>query len=206
MRKSLIMVALAAALPFHMSDVNAAAASAEDPNAGASPAADAVESASESSATNAPDGDATGTTDVPRDDVGDAGNASAPDADASTGAADAAQSEAAPVGDAGNASSVDASGSASPDVEQPGVEVSATESADAAPINEDTGKVEVAADSHAEAKDRFAGLLTKIHALESDSVEDLRAELLAIGTLLHLHSKASTDAALTGDYKATDLS
>lgn len=206
MRKSLLMAALAAALPFHMSDVTAAAAPAEDPNAGASPAADGSESAAESSATSAPAESDTATTDAPQGDA----PAAEPHVDPNAGAP---VEQLAPVeqaaADTGNASSADASGSASPDSASSDAAASDTASADAAPVtpvDENTGNVQIAADSHAEAKDRFAGLLAKIHQFEQDTVDELRTELMAIGTLLHLHTKASTDAATTGDYQATDLS
>lgn len=75
-----------------------------------------------------------------------------------------------------------------------------------APTDDNTGKVVVDATDHAEAKDRFAGILAALHTFEQDTVEKLKEELQAIGTLLHLHSKASTQAATTGDYKASDVS
>lgn len=74
------------------------------------------------------------------------------------------------------------------------------------PIDQNTGKVVVDADAHSEAKDRFAGILAALHRFEEDSVETLKAELRAIGTLLHLHSAASSQADATGDYKPSDLS
>ncbi|WP_027815213.1 hypothetical protein [Paraburkholderia bannensis] len=222
MRKSLLIAALSAVLPFYMSDVTAAAAPAEDPNAGASPAADVPASDTTSSATTAPDDSATGTTDAPPAE-------STPDAEAAAPATDDAAPETLtdtaadePAATAEVAPTETAAEVAAPDAEAADVETTtaAAEAAPAAaaaqeadvtpeptaPINENTGKVEVEADSHAEAKDRFAGLLAKLHQFEQDTVDELRTELLAIGTLLHLHSKASTDAALTGDYKATDLS
>ncbi|WKZ84179.1 hypothetical protein N5B55_10315 [Ralstonia pickettii] len=61
-------------------------------------------------------------------------------------------------------------------------------------------------EDHAEARDRFAGLMAKLHAFEHEAVEDLKADLHAIGILLHLHSAASTTADATGDYKPADLS
>ena len=61
-------------------------------------------------------------------------------------------------------------------------------------------------EDHAEARDRFAGLMAKLHAFEHEAVEDLKADLHAIGLLLHLHSVASTAADATGDYKPEDLS
>jgi hypothetical protein len=75
-----------------------------------------------------------------------------------------------------------------------------------APVNEDTGKVEVNATAHAEAKDRFAGLLAKLHQFEDEAIDELKTDLLAIATLLHLHTRASSSAATTGTYKPADLS
>jgi hypothetical protein len=74
------------------------------------------------------------------------------------------------------------------------------------PIDQNTGKVVVDADAHSEAKDRFAGILAALHQFEEDSLEKLKNELRAIGTLLHLHSVASSQADATGDYKPSDLS
>ncbi|EIF30954.1 hypothetical protein BCh11DRAFT_06466 [Burkholderia sp. Ch1-1] len=76
----------------------------------------------------------------------------------------------------------------------------------AVPVNENTGKVEVAADAHAEAKDRFAGLMARLHKFENEAVDELKSDLMAIATLLHLHTNASASAATTGDYKPADLS
>lgn len=64
--------------------------------------------------------------------------------------------------------------------------------------------VNVSAASHAEAKERFAGLLAKLYSSQA-TPGDVRDELLALGTLLHLHSTASNQAALTGQYKAGDV-
>jgi hypothetical protein len=75
-----------------------------------------------------------------------------------------------------------------------------------APVDQNTGKVVVDAGAHAEARDRFAGMLAALHQFEEDSVEKLKEELRAIGTLLHLHSSASSQADATGDYKSGDLS
>lgn len=208
MRKSLIMMALAAALPFHMSDVTAAAAPAEDPNAGASPAAAAPASDTTSSATTAPADSATGTTDaLPAEATADAEAAPTETASTSTDATTDTAAAAEPAADAEPAAA-DASTDAAAATETAPVVDQTTDVTPepTAPVNENTGKVEVEADSHAEAKDRFAGLLAKLHQFEQDTVDELRTELLAIGTLLHLHSKASTDAVVTGDYKATDLS
>ena len=92
----------------------------------------------------------------------------------------------------------------------------ASDTASSAPTaSTDVGTVAVAepappvvldVEDHAEARDRFAGLMSKLHAFEHEAVEDLKADLHAIGLLLHLHSVASTAADATGDYKPEDLS
>ncbi|MFM0507667.1 hypothetical protein [Paraburkholderia sp. RL17-373-BIF-A] len=193
LRKSLLMAAMAAALPFYMADETASAAPGEDPNAGASAAAASQESGTTQSATTATTGsDTDGTA------AGDAGNASAATASSDTSSTSQATDATQTTGDAGNAAAgADAS---------TGATASAAASSGNAPLNENTGKVEIATGSHAEAKDRFAGLLARLHQFENEAIDELRADLVAIGTLLHLHSKASTTAQTTGDYKAEDLS
>jgi len=69
-----------------------------------------------------------------------------------------------------------------------------------------TPAVSIDVEDHAEARERFAGLMAKLHGLEREAAEYLRAELRAIGTLLHLHSVASGKADATGDYSSSDLS
>ncbi|AOK04068.1 hypothetical protein WK25_06050 [Burkholderia latens] len=81
-------------------------------------------------------------------------------------------------------------------LEAPAVNVSADQ----------TPAVSIDVEDHAEARERFAGLLAKLHGLEHEAAEYMRAELRAIGTLLHLHSVASGKADSTGDYSSSDLS
>lgn len=69
-----------------------------------------------------------------------------------------------------------------------------------------TPAVSIDVEDHAEARERFAGLLARLHGAEEDFVHALRNELQAIGTLLHLHSVASGKADSTGDYSSSDLS
>ncbi|WP_176077486.1 hypothetical protein [Burkholderia dolosa] len=69
-----------------------------------------------------------------------------------------------------------------------------------------TPAVSIDIEDHAEARERFAGLLVRLHGVEEDFVHALRNELNAIGTLLHLHSVASGKADATGDYSSSDLS
>jgi hypothetical protein len=67
-----------------------------------------------------------------------------------------------------------------------------------------TSGVTIPADNHASAKDRFAGLMAKLHQFEDESVEELKNDIRALGTLLHLHTRASNDAENNGDYTAGD--
>ena len=69
-----------------------------------------------------------------------------------------------------------------------------------------TPTVAIDVEDHAEARERFAGLMARLHGAEEDFVHALRNELDAIGTLLHLHSVASGKADATGDYSSSDLS
>jgi hypothetical protein len=211
-RKSLLMAAMFAAFPFYMADETASAAPGEDPNAGASAAAASQESDTTQSATTATTGSDTGGTAAD-----DAGNASAATASSDTSSTSQATDATQTTGEAGNAaagadastgatvSAAASSGNTFVPIDPPIVLLN-TADAGSAPLNENTGKVEIATDSHAEAKDRFAGLLARLHQFENEAIDELRADLVAIGTLLHLHSKASTTAQTTGDYKAEDLS
>lgn len=145
--------------------------------------------------------------------------AAGPESDTSSSAAPASLSggtaaEGVPQGDAPE---VAASGesSAAPVAVEP-TPASATDSADAS-LNptasgaaldgaDPTPAVSIDVEDHAEARERFAGLLAKLHEREEDFVHALRNELNAIGTLLHLHSVASGKADATGDYSSSDLS
>lgn len=77
---------------------------------------------------------------------------------------------------------------------------------DTAAIAEPAPAVQLDVEDHAEARERFAGLMAKLHAFEHEAVDELKADLHAIGLLLHLHSVASIEADATGDYKPSDLS
>jgi hypothetical protein len=197
LRKSILLSAMAAALPFYMSDETAAGAPGEDPNAGASAAGDSQESGTTQSATTATNDADTGVTAE-----GDAGNVGA-GADASTGAtaSAAASNSDAPV--LSEVSGQDSAAALAGDTSSLATDANGTPIVQI-PAAGDT--VNVPVDSHAEAKDRFAGLLAKLHQFEEEVADELREDLIAIGTLLHLHSKASTNAGATGDYKAGDLS
>lgn len=197
LRKSILLSAMAAALPFYMSDETAAGAPGEDPNAGASAADVSQESGTTQSATTATNDADTGVTAE-----GDAGNVGA-GADASTGAtaSAAASNSDAPV--LSEVSGQDSAAALAGDTSSLATDANGTPIVQI-PAAGDT--VNVPVDSHAEAKDRFAGLLAKLHQFEEEVADELREDLIAIGTLLHLHSKASTNAGATGDYKAGDLS
>lgn len=178
-----IAMALAAALPMHMSDVTSAAAPGDDPNADASAAGTSPESGTTSSATTATESADTGTTAAGQ---GEAGNGEAAAA-ASTGAT---ASAAASSGDPSAAASdlgTDANGTA----------LAATGDAPTVAVN---------VEDHAEARERFAGILAKLHGLEEEAAAFIREELHALGSLLHLHTAASGQATATGDYKPQDLS
>ncbi|HDR9087354.1 TPA: hypothetical protein QDB10_003271 [Burkholderia vietnamiensis] len=73
-------------------------------------------------------------------------------------------------------------------------------------VTDPTPAVTIDVEDHAEARERFAGLLARLHGVEEDFVHALRNELNALGTLLHLHSVASGKADSTGDYSSSDLS
>lgn len=199
LRKSLLLSAMAAALPFYMSDETAGGASSEDPNAGASAADASQESGTTQSATNATGDSATGAT---AEAAGEAGNGEA-DAAASTGAtaSAAASNSDAPV--LSEVSGQDSAAALAGDTSSLATDANGTPIVPIAPAGD---TVNVPVDSHAEAKDRFAGLLAKLHQFEEEVADELREDLIAIGTLLHLHSKASATAGATGDYKAGDLS
>lgn len=198
LRKSILLSAMAAALPFYMSDETAAGAPGEDPNAGASAAGASQESGTTQSATTATNESDTVGTGV----AGESGNGEA-GADASTGAtaSAAASNSDAPV--LSEVSGQDSAAALAGDTSSLATDANGTPIVPIAPAGD---TVNVPVDSHAEAKDRFAGLLAKLHQFEEEVADELREDLIAIGTLLHLHSKASTNAGATGDYKAGDLS
>lgn len=186
-----LMAALCAPMMLRMSDADAAAQlPADAPNDAASPAADAPESDTTLSATSAPVDAGTGTTDAASADAGNAepaADTAEPAADASTGepTSAAASSDSPAVTDLGT----DANGSPITPTTAPAGDTVAIDAGD-----------------HAEAKERFAGLMARLYQFESESVDELKEDLKAIATLLHLHTAASGLAGATGDYKAGDLS
>lgn len=104
----------------------------------------------------------------------------------------------APAAAAGRAS--DTSSSAAP------VSLSGATAAAGMPQGDPLPTVSIDVEDHAEARERFAGLMARLHGVEEDFVHALRNELNAIGALLHLHSVASGKADATGDYSSSDLS
>ncbi|QTD90817.1 hypothetical protein [Burkholderia anthina] len=131
--------------------------------------------------------------------------ANAPESDTSSSAAPASLSgdtaaTGAQQGDAGNGANVDPAATATS-------ESNAALSGDAGTAAADpTPTVSIDVEDHAEARERFAGLMARLHDAEEDFVHALRNELNEIGTLLHLHSVASGKADATGDYSSSDLS
>ncbi|VBB13400.1 hypothetical protein [Burkholderia stabilis] len=148
--------------------------------------------------------------------------AAGPESDTSSSAALALRSggtavEGAPQGDAPE---VAASGEGDSDARaEAGANSSLSQSSetvaeDGSQVAADTGNaasdptpaVSIDVEDHAEACERFAGLMATLHNAEADFVHALRNELNAIGALLHLHSVASGKADATGDYSSSDLS
>ncbi|WP_175023817.1 MULTISPECIES: hypothetical protein [Burkholderia] len=207
-------------------DAAATAASAAGESSGdVSNVADAHESDTSSSvALASPSGD----TEAPAPAAGEAGNITGDPA--STSAADGAEALAAggtATGDGGAATSGESTGAAA-DASTAGAAPSDQSSTDtttssalsptgeptaladtdfsASRANDPLPHVAIDVEDHAEARERFAGLMAKLHFFENDTVEQLRNELRAIATLLHLHSVASGTADATGDYSSSDLS
>ncbi|SKC78377.1 hypothetical protein SAMN05445504_2385 [Burkholderia sp. CF099] len=184
-----IMFALAAALPMHMSDVTSAAAPSDDPNVGASDAGTSPESGTTSSATTAPESADTGTTGEAQ---GESGNVQSESASTDTSSTSQVTDVTPTAGDAGNVVA--------------GAAASTGATASAAASSGDAPTVAVDVEDHAEARERFAGILAKLHSLEDAVIDEIRNELHTLGSLLHLHTAASGQATATGDYKPEDLS
>ncbi|WP_257829199.1 hypothetical protein [Burkholderia glumae] len=105
-------------------------------------------------------------------------------------------------GSASDAAGAPASGTDSPAEDAP--RTSAAAGAGSAAVDQ-LPAVSFDVEDHAEARERFAGALAALHGIEGDAAAALRAELDAIGTLLHLHSFASSQAGATGSYSPADL-
>ncbi|MCS6455951.1 hypothetical protein NX868_10295 [Burkholderia thailandensis] len=166
-------------LPIATGDHDAAAAPASDTgesSGGASAAADVRESDTSSSAAPALLSSDTAAAGVPQGDA---------EGERTDGAVNALNAGAAPS-----------------DASLIGTQTSSALSPTADPLP----SVSIDVEDHAEACERFAGLLARLHGAEEDFVHALRNELNAIGTLLHLHTVASGKADATGDYSSSDLS
>lgn len=132
-----------------------------------------------------------------------ASSESSPVSASSSLATDGGEAPNAGASDAASPSASDTSSSAQAALPAVDTGVSGTSQGDAAV--DPTPAVHIDVEDHAEAKERFAGLMARIHKFEAEAIDELKADLKAIGTLLHLHSLASGQAEATGDYKASDL-
>lgn len=136
---------------------------------------------------------------------------SAAQADAAAPAEDTTTASTTDTGAAAPAESGEGVAAASNAADTPASDVAssaltASAGSDTAATTDPVPPVLVDVEDHAEARDRFAGLMAKLHTFEDETVAELKADLHAIGTLLGLHSLASSSAETTGDYKPTDLS
>ncbi|WP_261534723.1 hypothetical protein [Burkholderia multivorans] len=184
--RTILAAILGFAQPHCMADLSASAVdqhiATDYHDAAADPASDAGESS----------GDASAAGDVRANDT----SSSAAPASGSDGT-EAAEG---PQGDGGKDASA---GSAAPATS----ESSAALSSDAGTaVVDPTPAVSIDVEDHAEARERFAGLMARLHGVEEGFVQAVRQELHAIGTLLHLHTVASGKADATGDYSSSDLS
>ncbi|WP_176048160.1 hypothetical protein [Burkholderia sp. BCC1644] len=168
-------------------------------DAAAAPASDAGESSGTASAAAAgPENDISSSA-APALLSGDIAAAGAPQGDAPE-VAPSGESSAVPDAAESTPASATDSAVASPNPTENGAIL------DGADVVDPTPAVSIDVEDHAEARERFAGLLTQLHEREEDFVHALRNELNAIGVLLHLHTVASGKAETTGDYSSSDLS
>lgn len=138
----------------------------------------------------------------------EAGNESAQAAgDPSSSDGQSASSDAAPAssGEAGEGVAAASIAADTPASDTASSAQGASTGGDTAGSATDAHTVAIDVEDHVEARDRFAGMMAKLHAFEHEAVEDLRADLRAIGELLHLHSVAASTAETTGTYKPSDL-
>ncbi|WP_186181703.1 hypothetical protein [Burkholderia gladioli] len=192
MKRSILLRALlGAALPlFATEDAPAAAgAPATDAAAGAA-SAEGELIAGASAAADAPGSD-TSSSAAPASRFGDTGAEGAQQGDA------LGESNVAPAA----AGSTPANATGSADASQSPTANGAAHATGADPLP----TVSIDVEDHAEARERFAGLKAKLSAFDNDVVTALRAELDAIGTLLLLHTFASSQAGATGTYSPADL-
>ncbi|WP_186260376.1 hypothetical protein [Burkholderia gladioli] len=123
----------------------------------------------------------------------------APATDAAAGAVSAEGELSVGASAAADAPASGTSSSAAPASLSGGTEAEGAQQGDPLPT------VSIHIENHAEARERFAGVLAALHGIEGDAAAALRAEFDAIGTLLHLHSFASSQAGATGSYSPADL-
>ncbi|AYJ74269.1 hypothetical protein phiE131_003 [Burkholderia phage phiE131] len=184
--RTFIAAILGFAQPHYMADLSTSAVdlpiATDDHDASATPASDTGESS----------GGASAAADVRESDTS---SFAAPASLSSDTAAAGGQQ-----GDAGNGASVESAAPAT-------FESNAALSGGAGTaVADPTPTVTIDVEDHAEARERFAGLLARLHGAEEDFVHALRNELNALGTLLHLHTVASGKADATGYYSSSDLS
>ncbi|WP_369053407.1 hypothetical protein [Burkholderia gladioli] len=189
MKRSILLRAmLGAALPLFATE--------EAPASAGAPATDAAAGAA--SAEGELSGGASAAADAPGNDT----SSSAAPVSLSGGT----EAEGAQQGDAlgertDGAANASNAGAAPSDASLTGMQTSSALSPTADPLP----TVSIDIEDHAEARERFAGLKAKLSAFDNDVVTALRAELDAIGTLLLLHTFASSQAGATGTYSPADL-
>lgn len=199
MRVSLMLALLAPFLPMYAVDPSATAL---DPDALPADAASAAPAASAPAVEPAPEGN------------GDAADAGAPSSDdgqkessdaasassTEVGSAEAPNADASPAESSSESDTSSSAQSASPAADTADADTSLGDTA-----GDPTPAVAIDVEDHAEAKERFAGLMARLHRFENEAVAELKEDLKAIATLLHLHTVASGKAESTGDYASDDL-
>lgn len=196
MRSRLLFALFAAFLPIYAMDDETAAAAPSPDETAPTPTSATAEPAAEGNAA------------APA-----AADASSADGQKASSDAESASSTSVGFGDAPNADASPAASTSESDTSSsaqsalPAVDTSVADTShgEAAADVDPTPAVHIDIEDHAEAKDRFAGLMARLHKFEDEAVAELKEDLRAIATLLHLHSVASGTAEVTGDYKSSDL-
>ncbi|HIE4429992.1 TPA: hypothetical protein ACXM9H_000963 [Burkholderia multivorans] len=195
--RTILAAILGFAQPYCMADLSASAAdqhiATDDHDAAADPASDAGESS----------GDASAAGDVHANDT--SSSAAPASLSSDTAVAGTQQGDASEVATLGGA----ITGSATTAVPAAFDATAPSAQADSSVVTttaDPTPAVSIDVEDHAEARERFAGLMARLHGVEEGFVHAVRQELHAIGTLLHLHTVASGKADATGDYSSSDLS
>ncbi|KVN25622.1 hypothetical protein WJ63_15950 [Burkholderia pyrrocinia] len=198
--RTLLAALLGIAQPLYMADLAASAVdqpiAPDDHDAAAPAASDAGES----------NADAPVVADAPASDT--SSSAAPASLSSGTAAADALHGDAPEVATSGEADA--ASAAADPSTAPSSGAASSTQTTPASNLgtsgDDPTPTVSIDVEDHAEARERFAGLMAKLRGIEHEAAEYVRAELRELGTLLHLHTVASGKADATGDYSSSDLS